>query len=61
GWVRNRRNGTVEALVSGAAESVDELVAACWRGPPGARVADIQIETPESAETPAGFAIRPTA
>ncbi len=63
GWVRNRRDGTVEAVVSGAAGAVDELIAACWRGPPGARVADIQIESaPPDSELPAaGFAIRPTA
>jgi acylphosphatase len=63
GWVRNRRDGTVEAMVSGVADAVDELIAACWRGPPGARVADIQIErAPADADLPAlGFAIRPTA
>jgi acylphosphatase len=62
GWVRNRRDGTVEAMVSGAADAVDELIAACWRGPPGARVADIQIEpAPGDADLRAGFAIRPTA
>lgn len=61
GWVRNRRDGTVEALVSGAPESVDEFIAACWRGPPAARVADIQVESLDDAELPAGFAIRPTA
>lgn len=60
GWVRNRRDGTVEAVVSGAAESIDEFIAACWRGPPSSRVADIQIE-PADADFPAGFAIRPTA
>ena len=63
GWVRNRRDSTVEALVSGAADVVDELIAACWRGPPASRVADIQIEpAPANAVLPtAGFAIRPTA
>ena len=62
GWVRNRRDGTVEALVSGAPDAVDDLIAACWRGPPAARVADIQIETsPTEADLfEAGFAIRPS-
>ena len=63
GWVRNRRDGTVEAVVSGVAEVIDDLVAACWRGPPASRVADIQVEpAPADAEfaVAAGFAIRPT-
>jgi acylphosphatase len=63
GWVRNRRDGTVEAMISGVADAVDELIAACWRGPPAARVADIQIETALGDEDipAAGFAVRPTA
>ena len=63
GWVRNRRDGTVEAMVRGAAESVDELIAACWRGTPASRVTDVQVETtPEDAELPTtGFTVRPTA
>ena len=63
GWVRNRRDGTVEAVVYGAADVIDELIAACWRGPPASRVADILIETtPADPDLPAaGFAIRPTA
>ncbi|MBI3113843.1 MAG: acylphosphatase, partial [Rhodospirillales bacterium] len=38
GWVRNRRDGSVEALFAGAAESVDDMVNACRTGPPAARV-----------------------
>jgi acylphosphatase len=38
GWVRNRRNGSVEALFAGEAEVVDAMVAACRAGPPQARV-----------------------
>jgi acylphosphatase len=64
GWVRNRRDGAVEAVVRGSRESVDELIAACWRGPPTSRVADVQVEmlSPADADLPArGFAIRATA
>ncbi|HET9231656.1 MAG TPA: acylphosphatase [Vitreimonas sp.] len=63
GWVRNRRDGTVEAIICGAAEGVDELIAACWRGPPASRVADIQVEaSPKDADLPTtGFTIRPSA
>jgi acylphosphatase len=64
GWVRNRRDGAVEAVVAGQAESVEELIAACWRGPSAARVADVQVTplAPAEADLPAaGFSIRATA
>ncbi len=38
GWVRNRRDGTVEALFAGAPEEVEVMIAACRRGPGLARV-----------------------
>jgi acylphosphatase len=38
GWVRNRRDGSVEAVFSGPSEAVAEMVDACRRGPPGARI-----------------------
>ena len=38
GWVRNRRDGSVEAVFSGDAEAVVAMVEACERGPFGARV-----------------------
>lgn len=38
GWVRNRADGSVEALVQGDAPSVEELLRACRRGPPAAAV-----------------------
>jgi acylphosphatase len=38
GWVRNRRDGSVEAVLSGPAEAVQAMIAACRRGPWGARV-----------------------
>jgi len=42
GWVRNRRDGTVEAVLSGPVESVDAMIAACWDGPLAAQVEAIQ-------------------
>jgi len=45
GWVRNRSDGTVEALVSGSTEAVEAFVAACARGPAGARVTNIDLRT----------------
>ena len=38
GWVRNRRDGTVEATVCGTAEAAAAIIAWARRGPPGARV-----------------------
>jgi acylphosphatase len=38
GWVRNRRDGAVEAVFDGAEDEVAAMVAECRRGPPGARV-----------------------
>jgi acylphosphatase len=38
GWVRNRRDGSVEAVFAGEGAAVEAMLSACWRGPPGARV-----------------------
>ncbi len=42
GWVRNRRDGNVEALFAGPADVVADLIALCRRGPSSARVDDVQ-------------------
>ncbi len=38
GWVRNRADGGVEAVLAGPARMVEEMIEACRRGPPGAQV-----------------------
>ena len=38
GWVRNCRNGSVEAVLAGSEEVVLTMIEACRQGPPGARV-----------------------
>ncbi len=59
GWVRNRRDGTVEALISGRPEAVAELIARCHAGPPAARVERVEVKEREEAP-PASFEQRPT-
>jgi acylphosphatase len=44
GWVRNRRGGSVEALFAGPVDVVSEMVAHCRRGPPPARVENVNDE-----------------
>jgi acylphosphatase len=44
GWVRNRRDGSVEAVFAGAGDVVMAMIAACGRGPSLARVDDVQDE-----------------
>lgn len=60
GWVRNRRDGTVEALVAGEAAAVEELLRRCRAGPSGARVDTIE-ETFASLPEEPGFIRRPSA
>jgi acylphosphatase len=42
GWVRNRRDGSVEAVFAGPSEAVAAIVEACREGPPSARVDTIE-------------------
>ena len=50
GWVRNRRDGSVEALFAGPPTRVAEMVALCRHGPPSARVANVTSETADVDE-----------
>ncbi len=54
GWVRNRRDGSVEALFSGPTAAVDDMLEACWRGPPSARVTAVHPH-PDAAPAKPGF------
>ncbi|MEQ9042665.1 MAG: acylphosphatase [Alphaproteobacteria bacterium] len=60
GWVRNRRDGTVEALLAGDEDKIHEMVEACWQGPPAADVTEIEVRATHE-EAGKGFAARPTA
>ncbi|NEU12201.1 acylphosphatase [Methylobacterium sp. BTF04] len=59
GHVRNRADGTVEALLSGESEAVAAMLAACRHGPPGAQVTDIAVTERGTTPLPPGFSIRP--
>ena len=60
GWVRNRRDGTVEAEIEGASDKVDEMLAWMAEGPPGSRVESATV-TDASPLGDHGFEVRPTA
>ncbi len=54
GWVRNRSDGSVEALFSGPEPQVDAMLVACREGPPSARVVNMAIRPADPPERP-GF------
>jgi acylphosphatase len=58
GWVRNRRGGSVEAMIEGTPEAVEALLAWARLGPPAARVEHVQVSEAEGVFT--GFELRPT-
>jgi acylphosphatase len=43
GWVRNRTDGSVEAVISGHTDSIEHMVAACHEGPLAARVTQVDV------------------
>lgn len=59
GWVRNRRDGSVEALFAGSPEAVDRMLDACWQGPPAAKVSAVVPTSTDVPET-SGFHARAT-
>lgn len=63
GWVRNRRDGTVEAILQGSPASIESVLAFARRGPPAARVAELKAEPAQGEfDRPySGFEQLPTA
>jgi acylphosphatase len=62
GWVRNRRDGSVEALVAGDANRLAHIISWAWLGPPSAEVDDVAVI--DARETPVEegkFSVLPTA
>ncbi len=61
GWVRNRQNGTVEAVVEGEPDAVAKFIAWCHEGPPHARVDSVDSTDGDPVALLGGFTVRPTA
>jgi acylphosphatase len=62
GWVRNRFDGSVEALVAGDAEALARILAWAWQGPPAAQVEQVAVSDADCAQLASdGFERRPTA
>ncbi|MEV5508476.1 acylphosphatase [Streptomyces orinoci] len=59
GWVRNRTDGTVEAVFEGDEDAVERLVRWARQGPDRARVQGVEVEA-EEPEGLAGFEVRAT-
>jgi acylphosphatase len=59
GWVRNRTDGSVEALVTGIPQAVAAMVEASRKGPFGAQISDVTV-TPDQDDGSMGFVARPT-
>jgi acylphosphatase len=60
GWVRNRFDGSVEAVFQGSSEKVAEMLRHCEEGPPAARVARVEVVA-EVVGSFKGFEVRSTA
>ncbi len=61
GWVRNRTDGSVEALIVGEESAVGQMIEACRHGPPAARVDEIDVDPVDLDVLPEGFQRLPTA
>lgn len=59
GWVRNRQDGSVEAVFSGPPDVVAEMLERCKDGPPDARVTAVTV-TDEGGAPPDGFTVQAT-
>jgi acylphosphatase len=60
GWVRNCRDGTVEAVFDGPPPDVEAMIRACWDGPPAARVQAVRVEPIPSDQPLQGFEVLPS-
>lgn len=61
GWVRNRRDGSVEAVLVGPSAVVGAMIEACRKGPPAARVDEVLVTDTAPTDVGPGFEQLPTA
>jgi acylphosphatase len=60
GWIRNRRDGSVEAVFQGGEAAIEEMLRLCSAGPPASRVTSVE-QIGEGVATFSGFEVQPTA
>lgn len=60
GWVRNRTDGSVEAVFQGEAATVEAMIAACWDGPLVSKVTAVKVEVCDVDESVRIFARKDT-
>ena len=58
GWVRNLRDGRVEALFEGEKGLIEQAIKECYNGPPGARVSNIEVQWEPYKGDEKGFSVR---
>ena len=58
GWVANQPDGSVEVVVEGPRETIDQLVLALWEGPAGSSVSDVGVRHEPARGNIVGFCIR---
>jgi len=58
GWVRNCPDGSVELVAEGTRDNLEQLIAWCHRGPPGARVTEVSVQWQKPEQSFNGFVIR---
>jgi acylphosphatase len=58
GWVRNLRDGRVEALFEGEKGAIQKAIQVCYSGPPGAKVSGIEVKWETYTGSEKGFSVR---
>ncbi len=58
GWVRNRSDGAVEAVLEGPADAVDRVVRFFQTGPPRAQVDSVEVQAEDARQDLSGFDVR---
>jgi len=58
GWVRNLRDGRVEALFEGGKGLIEQAIKECYNGPPGAMVSNIEVQWEPYTGDEKGFSVR---